>query len=231
MVFLLTVFLDSTDFEQPTAYDTFSESIREVLEVFQSGTTEEKEDFAQVLEWWVHRVVNTNTSDSEGTHWVLTSTYTAAPGSTTPQLVQVVVNEPLNGQQLCDPLITSLESVIGHTAVIMNTRSVQKDGWTCGYIVLFWILVLINQPEITFDETSPMPVQPADWIECVHAILPIRDKNVSSDKASAQDIKLKFMFESEDGFPLDALQQIADLFNRSSNRRSSRKRARSSKLD
>ena len=74
---------------------------------------------------------NSMTDAETSGHWVLTSTFMSSEP-------QATIWEPLKSRP--ESVETAFIKACGPRSVITQVTGVQKDGWRCGYICLYWFL-------------------------------------------------------------------------------------------
>lgn len=133
---------------------------------------------------WVTHVTNCSAKPG-GIHWVLTSVkYSDLP--------EAIMWDPLKDSKISKPVLLALQEVCGNDNVKKYYTGQQKksDGWSCGYISVWWKLLMVHHGN---NHTDGRPIDavpekpPVGWDELVWLMLELRDSTSKNTKASAMN--------------------------------------------
>ena len=109
---------------------------------------------------WRVAIVNCGSSYTHGIHWVVALLHRD------PKSLTIVIWDPLGPSSKTSQIIkTSLKEAIPGIVVDLHLTEQQEDSWICGYISLYWwlmIQLLIDQGCMPVDVTAP-PNVPLNW--------------------------------------------------------------------
>ena len=186
IIFILTALLRSTAFDAPTSFNKIADELKEAKEA--SGTTLTAMRSRAEWEKWRTRITscaaaNSMTDAETSGHWVLTSTLMSSEP-------QATIWEPLKSRP--ERVETAFIEACGPCSVITQVTGVQKDGWRCGYICLYWFLFQYKllQDSVLL-EPSVLGAPPPAWENVLWLLLKVRDTQVGSTEKSAMDLSLE----------------------------------------
>lgn len=183
--FVAAVMLGREERFAATAYDTLVEGLEEVTKP--KGNRSQRAG-RRDSRWgkWTTQITNCGSSVSSGIHWVLTSVKFSQPP-------EAILWEPLSNQQLSRSVVKALIGVCGKANVTIYNTKQQSDGWSCGYLSMWWKLQMFfhgqnfedNRP---FDATPDLP--PVGWVHLIWLLLEARDAQNKCTRASAMNIAI-----------------------------------------
>jgi hypothetical protein len=130
---------------------------------------------------WVTQVANCQDHTLSGNHWVLVSVKFVVPP-------EAILWEPMSNTSCSDPVIKALKGVCGPGNVKVLITGQETDGWSCGYISIWWNLLMFFHGELYPDKrpiTAIPEAPPEGWSELVWLLLELRDKSKKSTRINA----------------------------------------------
>ena len=180
IIFIMSALLGDIGLYAPTAYNLVAGALKKAVskERAPSKTTRSSDK-----RWgkWTIQVTNCGGSGSSGTHWVLTATKFDMPP-------QAIVWEPLSTTDASGHVVDALRTVCDE--VPYHIMGHQTDGWSCGYIVVWWIL---HQHSLLVQDGAfkHPPKPPVGWNETVWLMLEARDAQKGNDRSTPFDLGLE----------------------------------------
>ena len=170
--FVMSAMLGDVGYYAPTAYDNIAGSLASAVA---KKSTRRGKGTKPSGRWekWTTQVTNCGVASSSGYHWTLTSTKFSTPP-------EAIVWEPLSERTRSTQIVAAFEKTCGKGNVPHHLMSHQSDGWSCGYIVAWWVL---HQHAVITDggeclENPPKP--PIGWTAAVWLMLEARDAGCSA---------------------------------------------------
>jgi hypothetical protein len=113
-----------------------------------------------------------NTSEDEGTHWVI------AGG--VPNEGWLVIWDSLRKVTCVRNFLTKAREILGTEKVAIESVGRQRDGWRCGYYAVYWYLFFYEQVAQNVDirtiQQNHLATLPNGWCEIVWDMLRLRDQ-------------------------------------------------------
>ena len=151
--------------------DTAMDAVQEAR--FDEGSRKQRRNTQrQVLRSNLRRVmlVNCGASWTSGSHWVLALMCRDGDQNS------VVLWDSLGHTKYSEVIKKELEQKVSGISVSLFATNVQHDGWRCGYIAVFWWLILQDmvQNPLMPGNIPLLPPPPPNWEVLMHKLLEYR---------------------------------------------------------
>ena len=167
ILYVMTALLGTTAVYAPTSYDVQARSLQQKVEHMAQLDGERAIRAARrSARWgqWTTQVTNCGRAGTKGFHWVLSSTFFG-------ERPLARLWEPLSSDDLSFDVFDAFRKVCGPVGVNQYIMKQQSDGYSCGYITVWWALY---QHSIIKSGGQPMespPPPPAGWEKIVWIML------------------------------------------------------------
>jgi hypothetical protein len=184
--YVMTAILGDDTVRAPLAYDALAGRlgmvVQRVKHLKEKGRHAAAEGVKKDYRWgkWTTQVCNCGASSGKGTHWILTSCFQSAQP-------KVTMWEPLGSPVYAADAKTAFVDVCGLDKVESHIVDEQKDGYSCGYIAVWWA---IHQHLLHVDgaRMDRPPETPAGWNQIVWTLCRAQKKGLSAKKLGLRPI-------------------------------------------
>ena len=179
ILYVMSALLGSTSIFAPTAYDLQANALQRKVNLMTNLRTNGDDRATRAARrsqhWgqWATQVTNCGAARTGGIHWVLSSTYFG-------DQPLAAIWEPLSSDNLSKDVVGAFQEVCGPDGVTPYIMEHQTDGWSCGYISVWWALY---QHSITKTGGQPMespPRPPVGWDRIVWLMLEARQAGIGA---------------------------------------------------